>query len=409
MLEDENPVWRFLNYGTVPQLAEILGQKIVEPWDMNKDGKSLLHFAVEYRRPDICKYLLEEGMDKHFQDFSGCTAAMMALEMVIPSSVHPDKIIEGHELRGLFRDDSVAEVMNSSPLHLAILNNEDDDISMASKIGLIRFKNDQDGFGRTPLLWAAALNRPGTAIELLLNYGADHSSVDKHNKTALHWAMVSQAKEVARTLLKSGASLEARDCFGRTPLHETAKIPSSTGLIKMLVENGAVVDARDDIYERTPLHLAAYHGRPENILALLANGANIDARARPNGRTPLLMAISYNRLDSVKMLLKQGADAATVDDEGKSVLHLAARYSSVGIMKALKQTIDEMAENVLSSPDLNQADCEGNTGEDYFFSYRKEYYHGEAAEEKEEKAAFEDLVIAARGIEMPTFYDCSED
>ncbi|KAH7007623.1 ankyrin repeat-containing domain protein [Ilyonectria destructans] len=145
--------------------------------------------------------------------------------------------------------------------------------------------NVQDALNRTPLIWAAALNRPRT-VELLLEHMADVSRVDKHNKTALHWAMVSQAAEVAELLLNPRASLEARDCFGRTPLHKVAKVSRSTELINLPIKHGASVDARDDIHERTPLHLAANPGRADNVLALLANRADIGSLTLPSYRTP---------------------------------------------------------------------------------------------------------------------------
>lgn len=43
VLDGGDPVWRFVNYGTVPQLADIQGRKVVAPCDMNQDRKSRLH------------------------------------------------------------------------------------------------------------------------------------------------------------------------------------------------------------------------------------------------------------------------------------------------------------------------------------------------------------------------------
>lgn len=44
-LAGDNPVWRFLNYGTVPQLVDVMSSGVASPCDMNEDGKSLLHVS----------------------------------------------------------------------------------------------------------------------------------------------------------------------------------------------------------------------------------------------------------------------------------------------------------------------------------------------------------------------------
>ncbi|KAM0322257.1 hypothetical protein ACHAQA_009545 [Verticillium albo-atrum] len=311
VLSDSDPVWRFINYGTVPQVMEILSRKQVAACDMNRDGKSLLHFAVEYERPDVCKFLLNQGVSRFFQDDTGFTASMMACEKVLPPTASDGRVVKLEQIQQAFQDDDLSETMDFPPLTLAIL--------------------------RYPwthaLIWTAALRKP-MAAQLLIDYGADTSLTDKHCKTALHWAMLSQSREVAEVLIRGRANLEAQDVFGRTALHETAKVPGSVDMITLLLDVGAVLDAKDTLYERTPLYLATYHGRTDNMAALLDRGADMEIVGPMSGHTPLHAAVVYNRLESVRILLDRGANLSVIDKGGKNILHNVAKYGSADVMRA---------------------------------------------------------------------------
>ncbi|KAJ4416191.1 hypothetical protein N0V85_002377 [Neurospora sp. IMI 360204] len=120
MLTGADSVWRILDHGTVQQLAGILGQGQVSPCDINPDGKSLLHFAVEFERPDMCKYLLEQGVNKNFEDHAGVSASAMAIEKVTPTSAAASRVSTLSEIRRLFEDDELLDKLNFPPLQLAI-------------------------------------------------------------------------------------------------------------------------------------------------------------------------------------------------------------------------------------------------------------------------------------------------
>jgi len=67
---------------------------------------------------------------------------------------------------------------------------------------------------------AAAHGRVG-AVELLLRSGVDPGAKDARQFTALHWAAYYGHLEVVRLLLAWKAPLEARNCYGGTPLGQT--------------------------------------------------------------------------------------------------------------------------------------------------------------------------------------------
>ncbi|KAK3388973.1 ankyrin repeat-containing domain protein, partial [Sordaria brevicollis] len=402
MLTGADPIWRILDHGTVQQLAGILGQGQVSPCDMNPDGKSLLHFAVEFERPDMCKYLLEQGVNKNFEDHAGVSASAMAIEKVAPASAAASRVATLSEIRRMFEDDDLLETLNFPPLQLAIFRTLKNPALFAQHLDVNLSSLDAvDSFGRTALTWAAALDKPAVA-ELLLESGADTSVADKNKKTALHWAMKSQSMKVAELLLENGADVEALDIFGRTPLHEVAKVPNSEHLIELLITKGqADVEAPDYIYERTPLHLAAAHGRAENAAALIDHGqADLEAITKTQERTPLFTAITYGKEAMVRLLLDRGARIDVHDNTGQNVLHEAAKMGSAGVIEALRDYVVRLNETEEALDVQLEADIVDDSKRcplNYFEWWRKDYNPHKEDEERAEEA-FRELIREVREL-----------
>jgi len=99
--------------------------------------------------------------------------------------------------------------------------------------------------------------------------------------TALHFYHV--PGELARWLVAQGADVNAREHYGRTPLHVQATVGSDS--VGVLLELGADVQAKSN-YGDTPLHMAAGYHRDGAVRALVAHGADIHAKNK-SGQTPL--------------------------------------------------------------------------------------------------------------------------
>lgn len=93
------------------------------------------------------------------------------------------------------------------------------------------------------------------------------------------------------------------------------------------------LDARDG-WGRTPLHWAAAGGHTAVVEALLARGANLRAADRWGCR-PIHLAAEHGHLDVVELLLDAGADPAATLKNGKSVLHLAAHSGDLNLVERL--------------------------------------------------------------------------
>ncbi len=80
--------------------------------------------------------------------------------------------------------------------------------------------------------------------------------------------------EVSKATL---ADINAKNCAGRTPLHEAAA-RGHQATAEILLKHGADINAKDNA-NRTPLHLAAAGGHGQLVEFLISKGADVNAAA----------------------------------------------------------------------------------------------------------------------------------
>ena len=105
------------------------------------------------------------------------------------------------------------------------------------------------------------------------------------------------------------------------------------GTIRELLNRSCPIIIRDKS-GRTPLHDAAAWGQTEAVVELIKNGAEKDVVAGIYG-APLHHSTISRHLETVKRLLDEGCSVFTVNDNGKTALHLAAQKGYVGIIGEL--------------------------------------------------------------------------
>jgi len=197
--------------------------------------------------------------------------------------------------------------------------------------------------GSDELLFAAAKEGDVNKVLQAIQEGADPTCWDEFagRHQAIHLASYYGHTEVVKTLLKSGAEVDAIGNFAisneeskyGTPLHlavETGNIE----LAKFLIDSGANINLTDGTYEYyTPLHTACRSGKLEAVKLLKEKGADMDA-VDGAGETAVNIASDYGHLPVVKYLLENGASVHSV-----SMIHTpllaAAENGHVEVVKFL--------------------------------------------------------------------------
>jgi uncharacterized protein len=190
----------------------------------------------------------------------------------------------------------------------------------------------------TLLLSVIAVARPATAnVRVCQGQEQKYEQIKPTATTlevnaALFSAAESGCIDLAHRLLAMGASLQARDRLGATPLSRAAKAGEAE-LIELFLEHGAAIDARD-LDGSTALFLAAEADRPAAVETLIAHGANVNLPGR-SGITPVAAAAFMGSEPLVHVLLDKGADANTVDGTGKTAICYAAGRGYPAVVRRL--------------------------------------------------------------------------
>ncbi|KAJ1549451.1 hypothetical protein HK405_003118 [Cladochytrium tenue] len=111
---------------------------------------------------------------------------------------------------------------------------------------------EENSHGEKPLRLATEFGHLDM-MTLLLDAGADANGANGRLERPLHAAT---SVEAVRLLLAHGASPDARDCRGRTPLRNAADFQRGLEVITALVDAGADLESRADD-ERSPLQVMA--------------------------------------------------------------------------------------------------------------------------------------------------------
>jgi ankyrin repeat protein len=198
--------------------------------------------------------------------------------------------------------------------------------------------NAQDTKGRTPLMFAAMLNRTASA-SLLLDAGANVHATDIKGDTALSLAAANNCTTIVALLLNAGANVNALDARGGNALMKAvpkghvavakmlfaagidvnvkggtplslAVAFNSTAMVSLLLQSNATIAPQQ---AAIPLMIAA--GNNNNIIMqqLIDTGVPINVKT---ASVALILAALNNNAAMVSMLLQAGLQVASVDVEG---------------------------------------------------------------------------------------------
>lgn len=263
------------------------------------------------------------------------------------SELEDDDLAELNRLLGMFGlgEEEEAEEVERTPLFEAV---HAQDIAAVRKI--IRGGgdvNEVDGEGNTPLL-IAVLTRNAKLVDELLKLGADPNRARPDGKGPLFGAVRVGEEKIAQSLLKGGAEIDAPLSMdhngvtvgGCTALYIAAflgHLPSC----KVLASSGASLEAANDL-GYTPL-MAAIEGDHEDVIDFfMKSGANVNPDVTATmeveglgGAFPIYTATRKDNLVVVKKLIKRGADVNRTAPNGWTSLKSAAQQGNFEIVKVL--------------------------------------------------------------------------
>jgi Ankyrin repeats (3 copies)/Ankyrin repeats (many copies) len=156
--------------------------------------------------------------------------------------------------------------------------------------------------------------------------------------TPLHAAAAGYRKDIARTLIKNGTNVNAKNRRGAAPLHYAAdggpmlrrwNPGAQAEMIVLLIKNGANPNSLDKSGV-APLHRSVRQRCPKAVDALLRNGADIRLKNK-SGSTPLHLAVQNTgrggtgseeartcQREIIELLLKGGANPKDRDGRGRT-------------------------------------------------------------------------------------------
>ena len=126
--------------------------------------------------------------------------------------------------------------------------------------------------------------------------------------TPLHFAVDFQSNETVELLLKSGASITAKDHRKNTPLHLASCLHDKSLIDLLLREHKYIIYNPEDLYKVSHFHIACTRNNPKVVYGFLQCGVNINAKVEGgpwDGYTALHLAVIHHCVDNVKLLLSQ--------------------------------------------------------------------------------------------------------
>ena len=293
----------------------------------NNDQETPLHVALHSSASDdsledLVNFLIAHGAPFDAQDNNGDTPLHLILKHCLP--------IDNYCIPP-YADYTIANNSKETPFHLAFKLPVTNDVLK----NLVDFFiahgapfNIQDNDGNTPL--HLIIKHCLTIPDYLIPLNADCTITNKNQETPLHVAIKSPVsndvlKNLVNFLIAHEAPLNVQDSDGNTPL-----------LLIMLQE--------DYFFPNTT---------KVDYINLLATKDNINL---PNNEkeTPLFLAAQAKTVGLLKTLIEHGASLLHKDNDGNTVLHVAAEDGNIAIVKEI---IKEMHNQKV---DLNVPNNEGD-------------------------------------------------
>ena len=163
-------------------------------------------------------------------------------------------------------------------------------------------------------------------VEKLISDGVNKDVKGENDFTPLHFAVWNGHINVINFLIGKNADVNAKDYWGRTPLHLAAEKINDN--IARALFTHPEIDINAETYDkpkankRTPLHIAARSGRLKTLKALLEKNPTVNAQDN-NNDTPLHLAARWNRYKIAEELIAHNANKSLQNNSNQTPSQVA--------------------------------------------------------------------------------------
>lgn len=203
---------------------------------------SALHLAIQYRKPEMVKMLLQmdkdhvliEMKDNYLRNAFHLAAGLETSEILEILLGTVNKCIMDRDIKDMI------------PLHIAAEAGSLDCVLALSKLPeFATHVDERDESAMTPLHLAASNGHTKTC-ELLISKGSDVTTTEAKKSTALHMAVKAGSLKTVQALLNCllPSTLDERDLEENTPLHVACRY-NRVDIAQFLLDKGADVTARN--------------------------------------------------------------------------------------------------------------------------------------------------------------------
>ncbi|KAK2728017.1 hypothetical protein QYM36_008483 [Artemia franciscana] len=173
----------------------------------------------------------------------------------------------------------------------------------------------------------------------LVSKGVPIDTLDRWERTALYYAVISRQLDVTQYLLAKGANPNAKTTYLSETILQTAAMNGCLDICRLLVAKGATINAR-------ALYYAVKSNRLNVTGYLLENGANLNAkhlvryipfdRDIPfNRETVLHTAVRVATLEMCQLLVAKGATVDALDSGDRTPLYYAITLEKLDVTRYL--------------------------------------------------------------------------
>ncbi|XP_065336688.1 uncharacterized protein LOC135937463 [Cloeon dipterum] len=325
------------------------------------DGDTVVVAALKQRRWNAVDYLLTQtGIDIHQKNRLGMNALLYA--------TYHGRLETLDKLLGLKSDPAEKNILGLNAFHIACENNN---LRVAKFLLPYCGKSTTEMTNQGQNVLQLSVSNATLAKEidvcelikwLLENVNVDVNHVDENKETALLIASRRNIWSAVNVLLQHGADVHQKDANEMTVLHYAAFYGNVEMIEKLVSEFGADLSAKNNqgqnamhfacfkseleaakflnrkkrglIWEVTIDHNTALHIAVQDIQLLdlamvrwLVEEVCLDPEAlNSQGQSALLIACASQRLDIVSYLHRIGAKIDVVDKQGKTALHHFAKF-----------------------------------------------------------------------------------